>query len=727
MMETGFQQTHNISVGGGNKSISYRMSAGMVDQNGILVTDKDSYKRYNISSYIRSDIHSWITPELDIKYANSHSELPYTSASYGIWGAAVAFPSYFPLGNMELDGEILPINTPHNFINLSAPKENDRNDLRIFGKLTITPFKDLKIIGEYTFNRKTREITTFDKKFNYAHGANFRKEQSVSNSKYEIENRATNYNAFNVYANYNKTLGKHDIGIMAGFNQESNAYKMMKASRTDMINEDLPSLSQATGDYKNSDEFEEYHVRGVFYRINYSYAGKYLLETNGRYDGSSKFPKENRFGFFPSVSIGWRVSEEQFMEWSKVFLSNLKLRGSYGNIGNQSIEPYAFIPGMDSPLANWVVNGQATTTLAPPALVSNSFTWEKVSTLDFGFDLGLFNNRLNVVFDWYQRDTKGMLAPGMELPGVLGAKAPLQNSADLRAKGWEISLDWNDRIGNVQYYLGFNLYDSRTKITKYDNEVGLLGKDSDGNLIYRKGMELGEIWGYTTDRLYTTEDFDSQGKLKNNIPKMEGYNPNPGDILYVDFDGNGIINNGKNTSNEPGDTRIIGNATRRYQYGIRGGTTWKGISLSFILQGVGKRDLWLMNELFYPHYDAYSTLFDSQLNYWTPEHTNSYFPRLYEKAEGNTKANQKTQTRFLQNGAYLSIRNISLSYTFPIKLIKPLGITNLSVFFSGENLFTFDHLPKGIDAERVVTDNLGQRGFTYPYMRQFSFGINLSL
>ena len=415
------------------------------------------------------------------------------------------------------------------------------------------------------------------------------------------------------------------------------------------------------------------------------------------------------------------------MEWSKVFLSNLKLRGSYGNIGNQSIEPYAFIPGMDSPLANWVVNGQATTTLAPPALVSNSFTWEKVSTLDFGFDLGLFNNRLNVVFDWYQRDTKGMLAPGMELPGVLGAKAPLQNSADLRAKGWEISLDWNDRIGNVQYYLGFNLYDSRTKITKYDNEVGLLGKDSDGNLIYRKGMELGEIWGYTTDRLYTTEDFDSQGKLKNNIPKVEGYNPNPGDILYVDFDGNGIINNGKNTSNEPGDTRIIGNDTRRYQYGIRGGTTWKGISLSFILQGVGKRDLWLMNELFYPHYDAYSTLFDSQLNYWTPEHTNSYFPRLYEKAEGNTKANQKTQTRFLQNGAYLSIRNISLSYTFPIKLIKPLGITNLSVFFSGENLFTFDHLPKGIDAERVVTDNLGQRGFTYPYMRQFSFGINLSL
>ncbi len=727
MMETGFQQTHNISVSGGSKSISYRMSAGIVNQNGILTTNKDSFKRYNVSSYIRSDLYSWITPELDIKYAKSDASMPYTSASYGIWGAAVAFPSYFPLGDMELDGETLPINTPHNFIKLSSSKENERNDLRIFGKVTLTPFKDLKIIGEYTFNKKTHNITTFDKKYDYAHGANFRKEQSVSNSKYEVENQNTNYTAINVYANYMKTFGKHDIVAMAGFNQESNSYNWIKASRSDMINEELPSLSQATGDYLNSDGCEEYHVRGLFYRLNYTYAGKYLLETNGRYDGSSKFPKNSRFGFFPSVSAGWRVSEESFMGWSKSFLSNLKLRASYGNIGNQSITPYAFIPGMASSLANWVVNGTAATTLNAPSLVSNSFTWEKVSTIDFGADLGLFGGRLNMVFDWYQRDTKGMLAPGMELPGVLGAKAPLQNTADLRSKGWEISLDWNDKIGNVQYYLGFNLYDSKTKITKYDNEVGLLGKDSDGNQLYRTGMELGEIWGYETDRLYTSDDFDSDGKLKDGIAKVEGYNPNPGDILYKDLDGNGIINSGKNTTQDPGDRQIIGNNTRRMQYGIRGGASWKGIALSFILQGVGKRDLAVMNELYYPFYDTYSTLFDSQLDYWTPTHTDSFFPRLYERAEGNTKANQLTQTRFLLNGAYLSVRNISLSYEFPKKWLKSFGINRLSIFFSGENLFTFDHLPKGMDAERVVTDDLGQRGFTYPYMRQYSFGINLTL
>ena len=192
------------------------------------------------------------------------------------------------------------------------------------------------------------------------------------------------------------------------------------------------------------------------------------------------------------------------------------------------------------------------------------------------------------------------------------------------------------------------------------------------------------------------------------------------------MDDNDIINGGTSTTKDPGDRKIIGNSTRRYQYGIHGGANWKGVSLSFLLQGVGKRDLWIMNDLFYPHYDAWTTVYDTQLNYWTPERTDSYFPRLYEKAAGNTAANTRIQTRYLQDGSYLSIRNITLSYNFPSKWMTKIGVNNLAVFFSGENLYTFDHLPKGLDPERSVTDDLGQRGFTYPYMRQYSFGINLS-
>lgn len=728
MLETGFQQTHNLAVSGGTKGLSYRMSAGMVSQDGVMVTNKDRFKRYNISSYIRSDVYSWITPELDIKYTNMSSSMPNSSAAYGIWGAAVAFPSYFPLGEVETsDGALLPVNSPRNQIMLGAPKLNDRDNVRIFGKVTITPFKDLKIIGEYTFNRKDKESTTNINKFDYANGnSNFSQETSTPNSSYEVGRETTDYTALNFYGTYAKTFGKHDLTVMGGFNQESSSYHYVWAQRLDMINEDLPSLSQGTGEYKNSESFSEYKVRGLFYRINYDFAGKYLIETNGRYDGSSKFPSDSRFGFFPSVSAGWRVSEEAFMDWSDSFLSNLKLRGSWGNIGNQSVNPYQFVPAMSAANPNWVVDTTKPTTLQPPALVSNSFTWEKVSTLDFGFDLGLFDNRLNATFDWYRRDTKGMLAPGMELPGVLGADAPTQNTADLRSKGWEISVDWNDRIGDWSYYVGFNLYDSRTHITKYNNESQLLG-----DRYYREGMELGEIWGYDTDRFYTVDDFEegtlqadlTGGTLKPGIPKVEGYNPNPGDVLYVDHNDDGIINNGDNTALNSGDMRIIGNNTRRYQYGIRGGASWKGISLSFILQGVGKRDLWIMNELFYPQYDPYSTIFNTQLDYWTPERTDTYFPRLYTQAAGNSAANRMTQTHFLQNGAYLTIRNISLSYTFPKQWLNPWGVQGLQVFFSGENLFTFDHLPKGLDPERSAE----YRGFNYPYLRQFSFGINLTL
>ena len=645
MMETGFQQTHNLSVGGGTKDISYRFSLGTVNENGVLYSNKDSYKRYNVSSYLRSDVFSWITPELDIKYTNSQSQLPETTGGYGIWGAAVAFPSYFPTGTMNIDGEELPINTPRNLISLAYPTTTQKHNTRIFGKVTITPVKNVKLIGEYTFNHLSKETTSFNKKFYYAHGGNFVKEVSTANSKYQHTNEGTDYNALNVYGNYSNSWGKHDLTVMGGFNQESNDYQKALMSRMDMINEDLPSISQATGDYYASDEFKRYTVRGLFYRINYSFAGKYLIETNGRYDGSSKFPKSNRFGFFPSVSVGWRMSEEAFMKPLASVVSNLKLRASWGNIGNQSITPYAYIPGMDAEQANWTVSGIKVTTLKPAALVSNSFTWEKVETIDAGMDLGLLNNRLNLVFDWYRRDTKGMLAPGAELPGVLGASAPLQNTANLRSRGWEVNVDWQDKIGDVQYNIGFNLYDSKTKITKYDNETGLFGTDKNGNKTYRVGMELGEIWGYVTGRLYTTDDFEADGTLKAGIPKVEGYNPNPGDILYKDLDGNNIINGGISTVSDPGDRKVIGNSTRRYQYGIHGGASWKGLSLSFLLQGVGKRDLWIMNDLFYPHYDPCTTVYDTQLDYWTPTTSLPGGSAGWESTDSPYSSAERTSTR----------------------------------------------------------------------------------
>ena len=718
MIETGFQQKHNFSAGGGNKNISYRLALGLVDQDGILVSSNDTYKRYNVSSYIRSDAYSWITPELDIKISKSTTLIPNDNASNGSWDLAARLASYLPLGTIKSsEGIELPVSTPGNLIKMRTPQNTGKYDARVFGKVTIKPFKDVNIIGEYTYNRKSNQITDIEKKITTIDGMVFLQQQTpVSSYQYRID--YTDYNAINLYGNYTKKLEEHEITLLGGFNQESSFYQYAGVKRLDMINDQLPSISQGTGAITANDNFSEFRSRGLFYRLNYSYAGKYLLESNGRYDGSSKFPTDSRFGFFPSISAGWRISEESFLESAKNILSNLKLRGSWGNIGNQSINPYAYTPGMNSGYAAWLVDGRQVTTLYAPLLVSNSFTWEKVSTIDIGIDMGLFDNRFSTVFDIYQRNTSGMLAKGSQLPALLGADAPLQNVADLGINGWELTTGWKDKIGKVSYNLNFNLFDSKTKITKYDNSVGNLND-------YRVGQELNEIWGYSSERLYTEADFEN-GKLKAGIPFVEGFaSPNPGDVLYKDMDGNGIIDKGKNTLTDSGDRRIIGNSTRHLQYGIQGGASYEGFSLSFFLQGVGKRDLWIMNELFYPHYSTWSTLYDSQLDYWTPERPNSYFPRIYNAAAVNTAANTLSQSRFLQNGAYLNIKNITLSYAFPSHLIKRYLAKEFSVYVSGENLFTFDHLPKGIGSESNSSE-LGAAGLTYPYTRQISFGINLT-
>lgn len=727
MSSYGFQQTHNISATGGNTKSSYRMSLGYVNEDGILVTNKDSYSRYNVSGYINSHAIPWLRPELDIKYTSSQRKLPESNAPYGIWGSAIAFHSYYPIGSIMNNNEEYFYNSPSYLIERAFPTTTDMDNLRLAGKVTITPFKDLNIIGEYTINKQFSDKTQFDPIFTYMRSQDNILENSTTpaNSKFYHTDEKSNYNALNLYSDYTYKFKEHTFKIMSGFNQEKYSWQQFYKTRAEMINQNLPSISGGVGEVFADDAYSEYSIRSGFYRFNYDFAGKYLLETNGRYDGSSKFPKISRFGFFPSLSAGWRISEESFMDWTREYINSLKFRVSWGNIGNQNINPYMYVPGMEPYVTNWHIDNRRVYSLKMPLLVSSSFTWEKVETLDLGTDLTMFNNRLNLVYDWYQRDTKGMLADGAELPAVLGTGAPRENVADLRTNGWELTIGWSDRIGDVNYNLGFNLYDSKTKITKYDNEAGLLPKFNDrGELTqYYVGMDVNEQWGYTTDRFYTTDDFNSDGTLKDGIARVEGYTPNVGDILYKDFDGNGIINSGSNTLENPGDQKVIGNRGRRYQYGFTGGADWNGIAFSFILQGVGKRDIWYSNELFWPWYDEFSTLMNSQLDYWTLQNTNAYFPRVYERAKGNSAANRMTQTKYKLNGAYLSVKNITLSYSFPKSVIEKYKLYNLSIFTSVEDLYNFNSLPQGIDAEAEAK----ARGWTYPFLTKWSFGMRIGL
>ncbi|MGJ1285782.1 TonB-dependent receptor [Sphingobacterium spiritivorum] len=717
----GRQMNHNLSVRGGGENSSYGISLGTTNEDGILVTDKDKFNRYNVRGFVNSDIKPWLNVSLDMLYNNSERTMPNGS----MWFQAATSPSYNPIDTIHINGEVLPSGTGANFIRLGSVNSTKLSNIRTTGKILITPIKQVKLNAEYTFDRINGLYDNYSKRIRYANSAKFGEEYNRNSSEYTKYNETTNYKALNIYGDYTERFGEHSVKLLAGFNQEERYYEQQYSSIAQMINDDLPSLSQGVGQPVTRDSYDEYAVRGFFGRINYSYLDRYLLEVNGRYDGSSKFPPKHRWGFFPSVSVGWRMTEETFMSSLKPYLSELKIRGSYGTVGNQAIETYAFLPGMSSFKSTWLDNNTQPVTLNPPLLVSDNFTWETVTSKNIGFDFGFFKNQLTGSFDLYTRSTKNMIAPGAELPAILGTAAPVQNVADLKTNGFELALNWSGEINNeFKYSIGANLYNYKAKITKFNNSNNLLSQ-------YYVGQRIDEIWGYQADRYYTPDDFINlndnyvNGTLKEGIVKLEGYNPNPGDLLFKDLNNDGVINAGNSTLDNPGDRSVIGNRSLQYQYGINGNFQYKGFSLSFNMQGILKRDLYLNNDLTNAYNYEFGTIYKHQLNYWTPSNQMSEYPRLYISGfrQTNHTSNYRTSTFTLLDGSYLRLQNVTLGYTINNQWIKKLGVNNFRIFASSENLYTWSKLPKGIDPAADSKSN----GLGYPYMRSYSFGLNINL
>lgn len=710
--ETGFQQIHNVSVSGGSAKTSYRLSLGYLDSDGVLVTNKDSYDKFSLRSFINTEMTTWLTGQLDVNYFKSKKTMP-NSAD---WSMAVAAPSFTPIGMWNVNGEDLIIGTPGNRVRMSALNKDQYVDTRLSGRLIAKPIKDLTITGELTYDHLTQETVNYTNRYYYAGVYMLDKTETVASSVYDNTKRATNNTVFNLFASYDKSLEKHKFTILGGFNAEDYHMDYLNGRATQMINDKLPSLGQSIGEKLPSDGFSEYALMGFFGRINYSFLDRYLLELNGRYDGSSKFPPNHRWGFFPSVSVGWRISEEPFMYNLKSIIPELKLRASYSTLGNQNIAAYSFVDAMGTSYP-WVNDYTKTLALNTPGLVSSDYTWETIESTNLGVDLTLLGGRFDLVFDLYNRKTKDMLDYGaITYPAVLGTSAPLQNVADLETKGWEIDLKWRDRIGKVGYNIGFNLYDYKAKITRFpSNETKLISN-------YYEGYQMGTIWGYVTDRYYTEDDFEN-GVLKPGIAVPDGVNPKPGDALFKDFDEDGKIMNAR-TADELRDQKIIGNNSLRFQYGINGGINWNNFDFSFYIQGVGKRDLWVANELTFPGYYQWGSLFTHLSDYWTPDNIDAKYPRVYQTgtSDRNYSSNVRAQTRYLQNGAYLRVKNIAFGYTIPASITKKYGINQVKINTSVENPFLFHHLPKGMDP---TLDNKG-RGIGYPVMRIYSFGLSLN-
>lgn len=740
----GFQQIHNVSASGGSERITYRMSMGYTNNDGPLITDKDSYERINVQSNVTGEITDWLEVQLNLGYARSDRDvIDATDARVYATDLFAFEPIYDYATSVDPYGEKYHANTAANQLRYNDPAHTRNENPRVQARATVNPLEGLDFVFDYAYDQNNYNYKYYTNNWevmNVQQGV----ETRVAEPTYYLYNTTTRYNSLNIYGTYEKSTNDkmHNFKIMAGFAQENTYFEGAYVNTIDMINPDMPSLSGSTGETKATDSFSDYSIRSGYFRFNYNYDNKYLFEANGRYDGSSKFPTDSRFGFFPSVSAGWQVARESFMDWSSSWLNQFKIRASWGEIGNQAISNYAYIPSMSSSYASWIVDGAKPVTLGLPSMVSDSFTWEKVRSFDIGFDLNMFNNRFTSSFSWYRRETLGMLAAGMQYPSVVGTDAALQNTADLEAKGWELSIGWQDKIGeDWRYGINLNIYDSRSFITSYHNESGLLSD-------YYEGYEFGEIWGYKADRYYTIDDFvsssdgvsgweDDVWTLKDGVTSVYGNNNiRPGDVKFLnlrdDDNTTNQISSGDGTVENPGDREIIGNSEFRYQFGANFTLGWKQFDLSLMFDGCLKRDVWISTAVLFPMgYSGYfSTVYDHQLDYWKPvdaENGNweavnpdAAFPRLYDQASASG-SNNRVSDKYLQNGAYVRLKNITISYTIPQSVLSKVNLKNAKVFFSGENLFTIDDLPDGIDAAA------GSTTFGYPNYAIYSFGLSLTL
>lgn len=736
-----FKQNHNLSLSGGGKLAQYYISGGYYSEDGILRYADMDYSRYNFTANITSQITKWLKLKVNTKFMHSDQDTPFGDGglSEGFYHSLARFrPTVSPI---DPNGHFTEL-TMIPYLQSGTYTNTQRDRLNITTGLEFQPVKNWFIFLDYTYKLMNVEYEAL----NVApliYGADgvstskgVRDELGVSpDGKFTRSYGRTRYQTINLYTNYLFTLAdKHNFTLMAGYQEEDSDYSYMKNSITGLYSTTNPNVGMGTGDKTVVDTRNGWATRGFFGRINYDYDGRYLLELNGRYDGSSRFASGHRWGFFPSVSVGWNISREAFMSSLTDVVSNLKLRASYGLLGNQAgaaLYTFAATMELNNSLGNYIFADGRNIFTKSPLVVNPATTWEKVESKNIGLDFGLFGNALTGSFDVFQRDTKDMLGPGTDFPDFFGAIAPQTNNARMRNRGWELSLNYRGSIGkDIQYSIGGMLSDAVSEVTEYANETNTDPKNQ-----WYTGKKVGEIWGYRADGLIQTQEEADAYNEKYDLSFISGKPWTPGDVKYRDLNGDKKINNGKNQLGDMGDMTVIGNTTPRYQYTINGSISWKGLSLSMMFQGVAKRD-WNPGTAPYfwgsgPY--AQVTVFKEHLDYWSESNPNAYYPKPYiHTAGGVTPFRNKTMTtsdRYIQSGAYCRLKNVTLSYDLPAAWVNKAGLDKVQVFFSGENLLTFTPLKGMFDPEAIFTGNSYQSegGKNYPMNRVLSFGVIVNL
>ena len=768
IFKTSFSQTHNLSVTGNTGKTNYNIGLGYTMNDGTLkAAKKNDVKRYNLNLSTNTQVKNWLNIGTKVMYVEKEYEYPYgysqSKGATGLLYYVMRFPAFFPFGisdgskladgtyasDSAATGEGLYFRHGNAYVANESICSSKDQYLTLGGNVRINLAPGLSFYGDYTRGRYNYENRSMRQPY-YVANWSFPKKAAVTTKDFLERTYVSKItNTYNAYFDYLFDIQKqHNFAIKVGANAEDLRYDSQSVEVNGVQDVEHPTLNLTDGKNEGivDESLRHRATAGFFGRINYNYKEKYLLELNGRYDGSSSFRTGKQWAFFSSASAGYRISEEKFWTNIKPYVPTLKVRASYGSVGNQALASwYPYISTMATETVSWIgtdMNQVSTTTT--PSAVNPDMTWEKIRTLDIGFDAGFFNNELNVTFDWYQRRNVGMLVAGNEIVRYAGiAVAPLENGGDMKTNGWELQIDYNHAFNkDFAIYGTFTLSDAKSEITKWNNTTGALNS-------WYKGKKLGEIWGFETDRYFNSSDVNKDGTLKTGTPDQSylqngSFRFGAGDIKYKDLNKDGKIDTGKGTIDDHGDLKRIGNQLPRYEYSLRVGAMLKGFDVEVLLQGVGKRDMWSTSSLFIPHAaGAQMNIFENQLDYWTESNQNARFPRPYINGAfgslsglpGNSGCNNfAPQTKYLNNLAYLRVKNFTVGYTLPQNLTRKIFVEKLRFYFSAQNLFTFDHIDGVMDPEctggssKSYTNGMDMTmaGRAMPFNRQWSCGLQIT-
>lgn len=736
-------QSHNLSVQGTSGKTSYYMSVGYNHDEGVMTYYPEKLDKWTAMLNVTTDVRDWLQVGGRFNYSNKDFEGPATRRTtyQYLWRWGSFFGPYGTYKGTDFRNDIA--------YRKQAGAWTDNNSfirMGVFAKATLT--KGLTLNADYTHNvnNYTYKAANIPLSGWNSWGGAITNPISFDSSSY-LGQRSDQDKSFalNVYGNYEFSFeNKHNFNLMLGGNAESGRYFNHYSRRDGLLDFNMPEFNLATGAQTVTGQHSHWATAGYFGRLNYDYQGIWLLELNGRYDGSSRFPANSHWAFFPSLSAGYRMSEQAFFAPLKSSINNLKLRASYGEIGNQAVGDNMFLSTLAKRTdanTNWLAaDGTKVVAYDLPKLVSSTLKWERIQTLDFGADIGLINNELNFSFDWYQRTTKDMLAPGKTMPQILGAAAPYVNAGTLRTRGWELAIDWHHRFNEVLVYANANIGDFVTDITHWDNETKLLNQNY-------TGKRYGDIWGFETERYFTKDDFNSDGSYKDGIASQKGLQQGtfvfgPGDIKFKNLDGNDVIDGGKGTADDHGDLKVIGNFTPRYQYGFRIGAEWKGFDLDMFFQGVGKRSVWTQGAFVMPMMRGADAIYANQTSYWTEKNPdpNADFPRLFPGNAGRGTIsvlelgsnNFYPQSKYIVDMSYLRFKNLTLGYSLPSHIASRIYMQKARIYFSANNLLELINNsnapidPEVNDKEEGASLGNATWGRIDPMYRTISLGVQLT-